>query len=210
MLWLDVDTMIRQQTGGKRSLDDFARGFFGIHDGSRVTVTYTFAEVCAGLAQVAAYDWAAFLRRRLDAHDDRGLLDGLTRGGYRLVYSDTPTEAFVQAEADNGATDLGDSIGLTVTSAGTVRSVAWQGPAFKAAIPIGAHLVSVNGKPYDRDVMKSAVKAAATAPLEVVFEVTGARQTTRIDYHGTLRYPRLQRIAGTPDRLGRLLEPLPR
>ena len=36
LIWLDVDTLIREKTGGKKSLDDFARSFFGGHDGSCV------------------------------------------------------------------------------------------------------------------------------------------------------------------------------
>lgn len=210
MLWLDIDGRIRQQTGGKKSLDDVARGLFGIHDGSRVTVTYTFADVCAALDHVAPGDWATLLRQRLDRHDDRGLLDGLTRGGYRLVYTDTPTEAFRQAELDGGAIDLSDSIGLTVTPAGIVRSVAWHGPAFVAGITLGARLVSVNGKPYDPEALKAAIQASTTTPLDVACEANGRAQTVRIDYRGTLRYPRLVRIAGTPDLLGQLLAPLRR
>ncbi len=42
LIWLDADTLIRERSGGKRSLDDFARAFFGVHDGSFVTDTYTF------------------------------------------------------------------------------------------------------------------------------------------------------------------------
>jgi predicted metalloprotease with PDZ domain len=33
-VWLDADTLIRERTDGRRSLDDFARAFFGIDDGS--------------------------------------------------------------------------------------------------------------------------------------------------------------------------------
>jgi len=209
MLWLAVDGVLRQRSGGTRSLDDFARAFFGIHDGSRVTVTYTFADVCAALGQIVAYDWAAFLRQRLDAHDDRDLLDGLTRGGYRLVYTDTPTASFVQAEANDGIIDLAYSIGLSVTTTGVVRAVAWNGPAFQAGIPVGARIASVNGTPYAGDNLRAAVKTASTAALEVAYEARGRTQTARIDYHGSLRYPRLQRIEGTPDLLGQLLVPLP-
>lgn len=208
MLWLDIDGRIRQQTAGNKSLDDVARSLFGIHDASRVTVTYTFADICAALEQVAPDDWATLLRQRLDRHDDRGLLDGLTRGGYRLVYTDTPTEAFRQAEVDGGAIDLSDSIGLAITPAGIVRSVAWNGPAFVSGITPGAHLVSVNGKPYDPELLKAAIQASATTPLDVACEEPGRARTVRIDYRGSLRYPRLARIAGTPDRLGQLLAPL--
>jgi predicted metalloprotease with PDZ domain len=44
LLWLDVDTLIRQRSGGRRSLDTFARAFFGINDGDWGQATYTFED----------------------------------------------------------------------------------------------------------------------------------------------------------------------
>src|SRR5215467_1619668 len=49
LIWLDVDTLIREQSGGKRSLDDFAKAFFGIEDGSTTILTYTFDDVVKAL-----------------------------------------------------------------------------------------------------------------------------------------------------------------
>src|SRR5581483_4830905 len=91
LVWLDADTLIRELSGGKKSLDDFARAFFGINNGSFVTVTYTFNDVVKALNAVQPYDWAGFLRQRLDEHAKGAPLDGITRGGYRLVY--TPVES---------------------------------------------------------------------------------------------------------------------
>ncbi|MGH8142595.1 MAG: peptidase M61, partial [Steroidobacteraceae bacterium] len=39
LIWLDADTLIRERSNGQRSLDDFARSFFGIDAGSLTTVT---------------------------------------------------------------------------------------------------------------------------------------------------------------------------
>ncbi len=111
LLWLSIDGLLREKSGGGKSLDDFARSFFGTDDGSRVTRTYTFDDICSALNRIAPYDWAAFLHERLDTHADTHLLDGLTRAGYRLIFTDTPTESFRQTEADSGNVDLGYSIG---------------------------------------------------------------------------------------------------
>jgi hypothetical protein len=35
------------------------------------------------------------------------------------------------------------------------------------------------------------------------------RQTLRLDYHGGERYPVLERVPGSPDRLGQIIEPKP-
>jgi len=208
LLWLAVDGVLREKSDGRRSLDDFARSFFGIDDGSRVTRTYTFEDVCAALNRIAPYDWASFLRERLDTHGDAHLLDGLRRAGYALVFTDTPTEAFRQAEADGGSVDLGYSIGLAIGNGGVVKSVSWRGAAFLAGIGTGDHIVSVNGVAYSGDALRAAVKSAAHAPLDLGVESDGKTRTIRVVYGGTLRYPRLERLDGAEEGLLRSLQPL--
>ena len=90
LIWLDADTKIRELSGGKKSLDDFAKLFYGIDNGSYITRTYTFDDVVAALNQVQAFDWATFLHKRVDELAPETPKDGITRGGYRLSYSDTP------------------------------------------------------------------------------------------------------------------------
>jgi predicted metalloprotease with PDZ domain len=60
LIWLDADTLIREQSHGQRSLDDFARQFFGLDDGSYGELTYTFDQLVAALNRVQPYDWAPF------------------------------------------------------------------------------------------------------------------------------------------------------
>ena len=207
MLWLDVDAIMRERSNGKKSLDDFAHAFFDVENGSRITSTYTFEQVCDTLDRIVPYDWRGFLRSRLDAHDS-GVLDGLTRMGWRLVYTDTPTATFVQDEADSSAIDLTYSIGLSISNKGDVRAVSWEGPAFKAGMAPGAHIISVNGEPYTSDRMKEAVKSATSTPIEIRYEADGQIHSAEIPYHGTLRYPQLERIPGSVDRLSGLLAPI--
>ncbi len=205
LLWLDVDTRLRQQTAGRQSLDDFARLFFRGPD--RTISTYDFADICNTLSKIAPYDWAGFLRHRLDTHDADGLLDGLQRGGYRLVFTDTPTAYFVSTEQDDGATNLSYAIGLSVTEAGVLRSVSWEGPAFRAGLAVGAYLTTVNGQTFSVAALKAAVSASASAPVRVGYLMDGQARETTIGYHGPLRYPRLERIANTPSLLDDLLAP---
>jgi len=94
LIWLDVDTLIREQSRGQRSLDDFARAFFGINDGSRVPATYTFEDVVNALNRVQPYEWEKFLRSRLEGYGPGAPLDGLGRGGYKLVYTETAFRLF--------------------------------------------------------------------------------------------------------------------
>lgn len=209
LLWLDVDMLLRELSGGGKSMRDFAAVFFGAGQNSRTISTYTFDDVCEALNRIAPYNWAVYFQQRLHAHDDRYLLDGLKRGGYRLVYTDQPTPFFTQHEADLGGMDLSLSIGLVVGKKGAVRSVAWEGPAFKAGISLGARLVSVDGKPYTDEVLRQAIRAAAVSKQAIAleFEADGAPRSVSIPYFDSLRYPRLERVPGATDRLRELLQP---
>ena len=203
LLWLDVDMLLRELTGDKKSLLDFAATFFGAGQDTRTISTYTFADICRALGKIAPYDWAGYFTARLNAHDDTHLLDGLRRAGYRLVYTDTPTDFFVQHEADLGAMDLSQSLGVAVGKGGAVKSVAWEGPAFRAGISLGARLTAVGGQPYSDTLLKEALKAQQ--PVTLAYLADGAAQTVTITDAGPLRYPRLERIPGAVDRLQRML-----
>jgi predicted metalloprotease with PDZ domain len=212
LVWLDVDTLIRERSGGRRSLDDFARAFFGIDDGSYVPVTYTFDEVVSALNGVEPYDWASFLRTRLDSLGEHAPLDGFTRGGYSLVYTDTPSEYFRTSEIRRGITDLSYSLGFVTTTAdGRLTEVLWNSPAFGAGLTVGTQIISVNGASYDANRLRAAIAAAGqgAAPVELVVRADDRVRTVKFDYAGGLKYPHLQRQAGTPARLDDILTPRP-
>jgi predicted metalloprotease with PDZ domain len=204
LLWLDIEARLRTLSAGKAGLDDFARRFFSTA-GKTAPSLYTFDDVCTVLDSVAHANWRAILQRHLDTHDDADALAGLAQAGWRLSYSDSPTETYRQDEADAGTGNFDYSIGVQVRANGGVRGVSWEGPAFRAGLAPGARILAVNGAPFAIDTLQHAVAAAAAAPLMLDIESGGRRRTVAVDYHGTLRYPRLERIPGTTDRLTPLL-----
>ncbi|HEV2621926.1 MAG TPA: peptidase M61 [Frateuria sp.] len=210
MLWLAVDAKLRALTHDGKSLDDFARAFFGVDDGSFVTKTYTFDDVVAALDGVAKYDWADFLRARVDALDPP-LLDGVQGTGWKLVYTDQPSDYERQydsrPQSPRHLFNFAWSIGLTLDDHGQVNDVRWDGPAFKAGVSTGATLVAVNGDDYSRDVLKQAITAAkgGTAPIQLLLKFQGGYRTVSVDYHGGLQYPHLVRVQGTPDYLSEII-----
>jgi predicted metalloprotease with PDZ domain len=208
LVWLDADTLIREKTNGKKSLDDVARAFFGINDGSYVTVTYTFDDIVDSINGMLPYDWAGFLKSRLDAPDDAPL-DGLARGGYKLVYTNTASDYFKSQERLRKVDNLSYSLGLTIDHKGAATDVAWDGPAFNAGITVGSEIVAVNGKSFDADDLKDAVTEAkdGTAPIELLIKRGDNYRTVSVNYHDGLRYPLLERVAGTPALLDDLLKP---
>jgi predicted metalloprotease with PDZ domain len=208
MTWLAVDAKIRALTHDRKSLDDFARAFFGVDDGSFVTRTYTFDDVVKALDGVAKYDWATFLHGYIDVRNPP-LLSGLEAAGWKLVYTDKPND-YEKLISRRYHADMSAAygIGLQVGKDGRIHDVRWDGPAFKAGIGSGETLVAVNGQAYSSDVLTDAVKAAkdGTAPIELLLKYQDQYKTVPVDYHGGLQYPHLQRIKGTPDYLDQIIK----
>jgi len=210
MMWLAVDAKIRALTHDRKSLDDFARAFFGVDNGSYVTKTYTFDDVVAALDGVVKYDWADYLHARVDALDPP-LLDGLEGSGWKLVYTDQESDYEKQynsrPESPRHLYNFTWSIGLTMADKGQINDVRWDGPAFKAGVSTGATVVAVNGQDYSDDVLKNAITAAKsdTAPIRLLLKFQGGYRTVSVDYHGGLQYPHLVRVPGTPDYLSEII-----
>jgi predicted metalloprotease with PDZ domain len=206
LMWLDADTLIREKSGDQRSLDDFARAFFGIGDRSVVPVTYTFEDVVNALNKVQPYDWATFLHARLDGHGPGAPLDGVTRGGYTLAYTETPTDYYRASETRRGVTDLTYSVGMAFGRDGRLTDVLWDGAAYKMGLTIGTQMIAVGGTTFSADLVKDAIKNAKTtgAPVELLVKNGDRYRTVRMDYRGGLRYPRLERNASTPARLDQI------
>lgn len=204
MVWLDVEGKLRALSGNKRSLDDFAKAFFGMRDGDWNVNTYTFEDVVSTLNGIAPYDWATFLRERLDGHGP--LIGGLEAAGWKLVYTDTPNDAFKAQQTRGKNTNLLYSIGLAVSDSGAITDVLWDSPAFNAGLAPGMTVQAVNGRVYKGEVLKDAVADAKSnkAPITLLVRSFDRIDTVRIDYHGGLQYPKLERIAGKPDRLAEL------
>lgn len=210
MMWLAVDAKLRELTRDRKSLDDFARAFFGVDNGSYVTKTYTFDDVVAALNGVAAYDWASFLHARVSTLDPP-LAGGLAATGWKLVYTDQQSafekEYDSRHEPARHLYNFAWSIGLTLNDDHEINDVRWNGPAFKAGISTGATVIAVNGQAFKTDLLKDAIAAAkgGTAPIQLLLKYQGGFRTVAVDYHDGLRYPHLVRIDGTPDYLSEII-----
>jgi predicted metalloprotease with PDZ domain len=214
LLWLDADMLIRERSGGKRSLDDFARAFFGAGPGRTPQdirpSLYNFDDVVRELNRVQPNDWAGFLRQRLDGHGPGAPLDGLTRAGWKLAWSEQPSEQSKSREAHDEVADFSHAIGLVIGKEGRVVRVLWGSPAFKAGLTVQATLLAVNGRSYKPERLKEAITAAkADGRLELLVKAGDHYKRATLDWRGGLRYPRLERIEGQEDRLSSLLAPLP-
>ena len=210
LIWLDADTLIRQKTNNAKSLNDFAHGFFGIYDGSYITAPYQFDDVVKALNAVYPYDWANFLHTRIEGYGPGAPLDGLTRGGYKLVFTDKESPFFKSEEGRRKAANLLYSIGLGIHGS-TINGVSWDSAAYKAGLTVGEKILAVNGLAMDNaETLTSAIKLAQTskAPIELLVQSDQHFRTVAIDYHDGLRYPHLERIANTPALLDDIIAPI--
>ena len=209
LIWMDVDRIIRQQSKGKRSIDDFARTFFGIRDGDWGEVTYTLDDVVKTLNQVQPYDWRAYLERKVYDVAAQPPLEGITAGGYRLVYAAEPTKWVKNSEALGENSDLTYSGGFAVGNDGKVSSVLWDSAAFNAGLTVGSQIVAVNGRTFKPDALKQAIKNAGgnNPSPELLIKDGEVYRTVKLDWHGGLRYPRLEKVGKGQGTLDALLAP---
>jgi predicted metalloprotease with PDZ domain len=211
LLWLEVDARLRQLSNGQRSMNDFARAFFGVNPGDQGVSTYTFDDVVDTLNAVAPYDWATYLRERVTTIEPHAPLAWLEAAGYRLVYRDTPTPYYTSREKDRKILDLTYSLGVVVGEAGRISGVAWDSPMFNAGATAGATIVAVNGRQYSNDAFRQAIRAARDGrePIRLLIKRGERYSDIEVDYHDGLRYPALERMGSGPSSLDALLAPLP-
>jgi predicted metalloprotease with PDZ domain len=209
-LWLEIDAMIRAKTNGKKSMDDFARAFYGGKDGDLSDSPYTFDDVVTTLNKIAPYDWATHIRTRLTETDTTAPFGGLKASGYDLVYTDQPNQIGTAQAMGESKVDLNHSLGFTVGNDGVVSSVLWDSIAYKAALVPGNKIVSVDGQVFSADALKAAIVNAkgATNPIRLKVKTDEQESEIKLSWHGGLRYPHLIKIGKGVNGLDELLEPL--
>jgi predicted metalloprotease with PDZ domain len=209
LVWMECDTIIREKTDGKKSLDDFCRAFFGPGEKNERVVGYTFEDVVKTLNSVAAYDWATLLHARIDEPLDQLSLEYLTKMGYRLTYVSKTPKLFEDAEGTSGALDATDSVGLTFTKDGKVSSVVPGMAGDKAGLAPDEQVVGVNGLKFSRQRMKDAIADSVTKRGVELLMLEGEKfRTVKLDYADGLKYMALERDASKADGLAELMKPL--
>ena len=220
LLWLDADTLIRKMTDGKKSLTDFQHIFLGNGGNTGpLIVPYNRAEIIRDLNEVVKYDWASFLHDRIDNVNPHADLEGIERGGYKLVYLDhaPPPDRAGPARGPMGPNvwySLGLRLGADPAAAGgganTISDVRWGSVSDKAKLAPGEKIIAINGRIFSTDALTSAVKDAkgTTEPIHLIVQSEIYVRTVDLDYHDGERFPSLQRVDGTTDYLDAITTPL--
>ena len=210
LIWLEVDAIIRHQTQGGRSLNDFCRRFYGGESGPPGVVPYTFDDVVHALNDVAPYDWAHLLAERANTISAHAPLGGIERGGWRLVYNDKPNLYIEAAEKVFKFANFSYSLGFDVNVDGKLNDVIVGSPAYRAGLGAGMKLIAVNGRKWSPEILHAAVAGAqrSSQPVELLVENAQFFRTYSVTYNGGERNPHLERVAAVPDILGQILKPM--
>ena len=209
LIWLEADVIIRDKSGGSRSLDDFCRRFAGPPGGEPSLEPHSFDDVVRALDETTPYDWRRFFASRLDSITVRAPLDGLTGGGWRIGWVDTLTSAMRAREKVRENVDETFTLGIMLDKEGRMTDVLMGSPAARAGLAPGMKLIAVNGRRYAPERLREELRASKgrREPFTVIAEQGDFVRSYAIDWHGGARYPTLVRVTSTPDLLSKILEP---
>jgi predicted metalloprotease with PDZ domain len=206
--WLGVDVILRQQSKGARTIDDFCKLFHGAPSTAPMVKTYTFDDVVAALNQIVPYDWRAFWIERLTSHGPGAPLGGIEGSGWKVVYDETPSEMMGGMAGMYHFVPAALSLGLVLNDDGLISDTTEGMPAAKAGIGPGMKLLAVNGRRFSTEILRDAIKAAkqSSTPIDVLVENSDYYKTYRINYHDGEKYPHLVRDDSKPDLLTEILK----
>ena len=210
LIWLEADTVIRQQTKGARSLDDFCRRFHGAPSTPPMVKPYTFDDVVSTMNEVTPYDWRTFFNTRLNSIGPRAPLGGLVNSGWRLAYTAVQSDYQKAIEGTNKTADLSYSIGIKLGEDGGIGDTVPGTPAYAAGLGPGMKIVSVNRNVFSVEAVREAIRAAknSSAAIELLVQNGGSLKAYQINYHEGERFPHLERDPSRPDLLQQIIKPL--
>ncbi|HEV2399687.1 MAG TPA: M61 family peptidase [Candidatus Sulfotelmatobacter sp.] len=206
--WLWVDVIIREQSKGKKSIDDFCYLFHGAPSTGPELKTYTFDDVVNALNQIVPYDWRGFWNERLTTHAPHAPLGGIEGSGWKLSYDETPSEMMSSAAGMFRFVPAAMALGLNLRDDGGIVDTIEGEVAAKAGIGPGMKVVAVNGRRFSPDVLRDAIKAAknSSVTVDLLVENDDYYKTYKLDYHGGEKYPHLVRDESKPDLLSEILK----
>lgn len=203
LIWLDADTIIRERSGGRKSLDDFLHRFAGPPSTGPMVVTYTRDQVESMLGDVVPYNWHDFFTRYVYQVSIHPPTDMLARSGWRLTYTATPNVYVRQ----RGGHNLWYSLGINVGRDDTISDVREGSPAWNAGLAAGMKLVAVDSQAYASDALDYSMKRAQAthAPIAFLASNGGFFATYTVRYDGGQRFPHLVRLQGRTDMLAPIM-----
>jgi predicted metalloprotease with PDZ domain len=209
LIWLEVSMIIQRESHGIKSIEDFCHLFHGGGNNGPELKTYTFDQLVQALNSVQPYDWSGFFHERLSSTSEQSPVGGIEEGGWKVEFNDKPPESARRASAPSGV-DASYSLGLELSSNGTVQDCFVGGLAFNAGIMPGMKVVAINDRAFTPDLVNDALKESKTSAQTIRFLTVNDDYYKEylLTYEGGPRYPHLVRVEGKPDLLDALAKPM--
>jgi predicted metalloprotease with PDZ domain len=215
LMWLEADVLVRKLSSGKRSIDDFARAFFGRTSTGPLVVPYTRDDVIAALNGVQPYDWANFFRKHIDAIAPHPP-DPFTGSGWKVAFAAQPSALAKIVQRVRKGFDARFSLGIVGADKGMVADVVDGSPAQKAGLAPGDEIVAINSRETGHTAsLQDAIDAALVVAqhggpsIKLLVRGGGTYRELTVPYTAGPKYPVLEAIPGAPDVLDAISKPLP-
>jgi predicted metalloprotease with PDZ domain len=209
LMWLDADTIIRQETHNQKSLDTYCHIFAGGVSSPRV-VTYTRADIEHYLHEVVpSYNWHGFFQQWVYSIAPLPPTDEIDRAGYKLVWNDKPNKYVSAFEGTGKFIESWFDVGITIGDDGEIGDVRENSAAWNAGLAPHMKILAVNDREFSPDVWQRAVKATSSriAPMDLLVDQGGNFMDIYVHYTGGVRIPHLVRVPGTHDMLADIMRP---
>lgn len=206
--WMEADAIIRLESDGQRSLDDFCKAFFGPQHGATPVIPYQREEMLAALHQVQEFDWEKFFDERVNKTHADLPAEFAQRLGYRLQSTPTQPAAQREDEEENNYILELHSIGAVFGNDGVVRSNLVPGmSAEKAGLAPKMKVVAVNSKAFTKERLRDAIAESTASRKIELLVLDGDTYTTKtLDYADGLKYLELARDGDRPDVLNAIIK----
>lgn len=206
LFWLEADARIRHLTKGKKSLDDFCHVFFRAQRSEKQPAPFDRAEVVKQLQSIATFDWDGLIARRIESFQQQFDPEVASLLGYRFETTSKNPKIPNNTFRQRSGVDLLDSLGLSISTAGEIKSVLLDSPADKAMLAPRQSIVAVGDHKWTAGRMLDAVKRAEQgSPIKLLVSEHDRIKPVQVQYYQGLVYWNLTRDDTEQDWLAEIL-----
>ncbi|MCA9416485.1 MAG: hypothetical protein KC917_09450, partial [Candidatus Omnitrophica bacterium] len=207
LLWMEVDAILRQETDGRKSIDDFCQAFFGRKEEGQRILPFEVGEVFENLNDLAEYDWRAFILGWVNEPHESMPLDFVNRLGYKLAYESEPTEYLKENQKDGKYIAAPDSLGVYFSEDGAITGVVPGSVADDSGLSDGMKVLAINDRKFSRERVDDALSDSIAKGEVQLLVLDGDKiKEFDLDYSQGPKYLHLKRDDSRRDILKQILE----
>ncbi len=200
MLWMNIDAILRIESEGELSLDDFCREFLGYEEKGQTITGFEESDIVEILNKLHAYDWAELIDSQVRGLHEELPLDFIGKCGYRIQYSNQATDF----DKDCIAT----SLGLVVSGDGVISRIVPGGAADQAGLYETAKIIGINDRKFSKKRLEDAIAdSVALRSIKLLMLNGDLFETVTVNYADGPKYLDLVRN-DEPDLLKEIWQPL--